>query len=582
MNLDRRLVNLLREGLAPFSFCVAAGAIAGVAAILQAKWLSRVIAEVFLLGSDLPGVLLPLLWGLLAIILRSLAIYASEAMGAVTSRAVKSNLRQQLVVKLFRLGPIFTRQHASGDLTTVFMQGVDTLDAYFSQYLPQVILAGAVPLAVLVFVFPLDWVSGVILLLTGPLIPLFMFLIGSSAERLTRRQFKALRQMSAYLLDTLQGLRALKELGRSAQHVSRVQAVSDRYRTTTLQVLRVTFLSALALELLGTLSTALIAVQVGLRLLYGQMGFEQGFFVLLIAPEFYQPLRTLGLRFHAAMNGVNAAQQIFSILSEPETGSLAVADRLPAPKIFFDRGLPPIRFEAVSYHYPHRSAPALVDASFELQPGLLTALVGESGSGKTTVANLILRFASPLSGAIRVGDRDLAEIPLEDWYANLVWVPQNPYLINGSIADNLRIANKNASQSDLRAACDQVHLMEWIDTLDQGLNTPIGEGGARISGGQAQRLALARALIRAPALLVMDEPTARLDPPEEKLIASSIKTVLRNQTVLVIAHRLTTISQADTIVVLDRGRVAEVGRHSTLINQGGQYTRLVSAWSGRS
>ncbi|MBE0697254.1 MAG: thiol reductant ABC exporter subunit CydD, partial [Anaerolineaceae bacterium] len=317
MNLDRRLIRQVATARVFFFVAVLAGFAAGIGAVFQARQLSQIITRVFLNGLGLTEVL-PALGILLAIVFgRAVVGFLSETAAAAAALKIKENLRNLLVEHILALGPAYSQGERSGELLNTVSQGIEALDAYFSQYLPQVALAGTLPLAYFLVVLPVDPLSAGILLFTGPLIPLFMFLIGHNAEAFTRRQWNALGRMSAYFLDTLQGLAALKALGRSMVQAERIAQVSERYRQTTLSVLRVTFLSALALELLGTMGTAIIAVQIGLRLLYGQIGFELAFFILLLAPDFYLPLRALGLRFHASMSGVSAARRIFVILEQP-------------------------------------------------------------------------------------------------------------------------------------------------------------------------------------------------------------------------------------------------------------------------
>lgn len=582
MYLDKNLLRLLQKVLFPIAMSILAGIAAGIFLIIQARLISQVVARVFIQGGGRNEVL-PTLWIILGVILiRSGWIFANERFSASAARQVKAILREQILAKLFRLGPLYTRRYEAGELSTILLQGVDSLDTYFSQFIPQVILAATVPLAVLLFVFPVDWLSGIILAVTGPLIPFFMYLIGSTAERLTRRQFNALRQLSAFFLDTLQGLQALKELGQSRGFVEKVQEKSEHYRQTTMSVLRLTFLSALALELLATLSTAIIAVQVGLRLLYARMDFGVAFFLLLIAPEFYQPLRMLGLRFHAAMGGISALKRIDDLLAEPEWSVQSV---ISSQKLESQPQVNPsamrIVFREVTFRYPDRAEDALQGVSFTIPPGVVTALVGESGAGKSTVMTLLLRFADPKEGEILVGDNLLTTIDPEEWRKWLTWVPQRSYLIGGSILENLRLADKNANMDDYFNALEKVRLARWVEALPRGIHTPVGERGVRLSGGQAQRLALARAFLRNSPLLLMDEPTVHLDPPEEAILEEVVHDLSRQRTTLVIAHRLQTIQRAHHLIVLSGGKVVATGRRDDLKGWDGAFTSLWRAYQGR-
>lgn len=578
MYLDRNLLRLLRKVLLPIGMSILAGIAAGIFLIIQAKLVSQVVMQVFVHGGGRNEVL-PTLWIILGVIvIRSGWIFANERFSASAARQVKTILREQILAKLIRLGPLYTRRHEAGELSAVLLQGVDTLDAYFSQFIPQAILAATVPLAVLLFVFPVDWLSGIILTVTGPLIPFFMYLIGSSAERLTRRQFNALRQLSAFFLDTLQGLQALKELGQSRGFVERVREKSEHYRQTTMSVLRLTFLSALALELLATLSTAIIAVQVGLRLLYAKMDFEVALFLLLIAPEFYQPLRMLGMRFHAAIGGISALKRMDDLLAEPEWSVLSSnsSQKLESLPRFDPRAMR-IEFREVTFRYPDRAEDALQRVSFTILPGVMTTLIGESGAGKSTILALLLRFADPNEGEILVGNRALNTLEPEAWRKWVTWVPQRPYLIRGSILDNLRIAINDGRTETYFDALEKVKLIEWVEALPEGIHTPVGERGVRLSGGQAQRLALARAFLRNSPLLLMDEPTVYLDPPEEAILEEVVQDLSKQRTTLVIAHRMQTIQRAEHIIVLSDGKVIETRSRGDLIGWNGRFTGLWGA-----
>ena len=572
MNLDRRLLRAARLARGGVALTIGLGALAGVLLVWQAWLLSQVIDRVFLQSNTLADVS-SALWLLLALAgLRAALIWGSEIAANGVAGRVKQALRQRLVAHLLNLGPSYAGGERSGELVNAVTQGVEELDAYFSRYLPQVALAAVVPLTIFVFVLPRDPLSAVILLLTAPLIPLFMVLIGNVANRLTRKQWFSLGRMSAHFLDVLQGLETLKMLGRSQEQGREIAAVSDQYRRATVGVLRVAFLSALVLELAATISTAVVAVQIGLRLLAGRMQFQHALFVLLLAPEFYLPLRQLGTSFHAGMAGVAAAQRLFEILDRrpPARGTLP-APSLPAALVF----------DGVTVSYQERERAALDNLSLEIHPGEKVALVGPSGAGKSTVAHLLLRFIEPDAGRILVGGRPLAECDPTAWRKNLSWLPQNPYLFHASVAENVRLARPDASAAEVQFAVRQAGAEEFIFRLPQGYDTLIGERGARLSGGQAQRLALARAFLKDAPLVLLDEASANLDPLQETRLQLALQELLADRTALIIAHRLNTVRQVDRILVLEAGRVVQFGRHDELLQQDGLYRRLVGAAASR-
>ena len=568
--MHRRLLTLARDSRLALAATILSGFLAGLLTIGQAAGLSRVVDGVFLDGKTLGDVagLIRLL--LLIVCLRAGLAWLNEVSAVTVAVRVKGDLRRRLFEKILRMGPAYTRGERTGELTNAAVEGVEALDAYFSQYLPQLVLAALVPLSILVTVFPHDPLSGVVLLLTAPLIPVFMYLIGKTAETLTKRQWDTLSRLSAHFYESLQGLTTLKELGRSREHARSIAESSERFRDVTLTVLRVTFLSALVLELVATISTAIVAVEVGLRLLYGHMEFQEALFLLLLAPEFYLPLRMLGLRFHAGMSGTTAAKRIFEILDLPEkTGQ----DRAPStgePQPFSR-----LSISNLTYTYPGESQPALEKVSLEIRAGEHVALVGPSGAGKSTLASVLLRFVEPDSGSIRVDGRRLAEIPMPAWREQIAWVPQNPHLFHDTIAANLRLADPQATEAQLRAAARSAHLDGFIESLPDGYATVVGEDGARLSGGQAQRLTLARAFLKNPALLILDEPTSNLDPGNESLLDESLSRLMQGRTVITIAHRLNTTFTADRIYILDKGRLVESGRHEELLARNGLYARLV-------
>ncbi|MGD9316078.1 MAG: thiol reductant ABC exporter subunit CydD [Anaerolineae bacterium] len=586
MKLDRRLLRQVRAVRFALLLSVGLGLLGGVAIVLQAYLLSRVVGQVFLAAGTLVQVAPLLLAFLVLSLLRAGLTWGSELSANAVAGRVKHDLRAQLAGHLLSLGPAYARGERSGELTNTMVEGVEALDAYFRQYLPQLALAALVPLTILFFVFPLDWVSGLVMLLTAPLIPIFMVLIGGLAEGLTKRQWTSLSRMSAHFLDMLQGLTTLKLFSRSREQIRAIAQVSDQFRGTTMGVLRVTFLSALVLEWVATISTAVVAVQIGLRLLYGYLSFEQGFFVLLLAPEFYLPLRLLGARFHAGMQGVAAAQRIYQVLETKPESEPSASTSIPdsTPVLSASEGSPlNLNLDNIHYAYDDGQRPALNGISFALAPGETVALVGPSGAGKSTVAYLLLRFIEADRGSISVDGRPLQDLAPAAWRQQVAWVPQHPHLFHGTIAENICLARPGATLTEVEQAARQAHAHDFVETLPQGYDTVIGERGSRLSGGQAQRIALARAFLKDAPLIILDEATANLDPEIEDLVIGSIERLLQGRTALIIAHRLSTVYRADRILVMDRGCIVEEGSHTSLLQQAGLYRRLVGSyapWNG--
>lgn len=568
--MDKRLLAEAQVAWGLFAFSVSLSVIIGVVVVAQAFLLSRIITRVFLESQQLADVAGYLAALAFMVFLRAVCSGFQHFVSARLALKVRLDLRQRLLAHIVALGPAYTRGQRSGEISLALTEGVDTLDAYFRDYLPGIFTALLVPLLILLLVFPIDILTFIVLLVTAPLIPVFMVLIGMAAGALARRQYGSMSRMSAHFLDVLQGLTTLKLFNRSRAQIETIGRITDQFRQTTMSVLRVAFMSAFALELLSTLSVAVVAVEIGLRLLAGTIGFEQALFLLVIAPEFYLPLRMLGVKFHAGTESAAAADRIYEVLNtEPAPDG---DHSVPVPQRMV------IRFENVSYAFEDGARRALDSFSMVIEPGQHVAMVGASGSGKSTVANLLLRFLVAQSGQVLIDGVDLVTLNADRWREQVAWVPQQPYLFYGTVAENIRLGKAGASDEAVVEAAQLADAHDFIMALPQGYDTPIGERGMRLSGGQAQRLAIARAFLKDAPLLILDEATANLDPDTEAMIEESLQRLLKGRTALMIAHRLNTVLRADRIAVVDEGRVVEYGDHASLIAEAGTYAQLVRAF----
>ncbi len=568
------------------------GLLSTIVTIAQMVFLSKIVNQVFLGHKGLIRVEALLFFLSGAIVARAALLWGREVTAQQGAIRVKAELRERLFAHLLQLGPTYCKGERSGELVATASEGIERLDAYISRYLPQVALSVVTPLLIAIYIFPLDWGSAVLLLVTAPVIPLMMILVGSYAENHIKQQWAALTRMSAYFLDVVQGLSTLKLFGRSGEQRERIARVSNSFRDRTLKVLRVAFLSGMVLELMVALAIGLVAVTLGVRLLNNGISFEAAFLVLLLAPEFYRPLRELGVHRHAGMEGKASAARIFEVLETPlpvhtnETGvsiSSTLSISLFSGKRDFAstlRVMPlsgGIQFSNVTYTYPGSDHPAVNGINLTLPAQSSTALVGRSGSGKSTLVNLLLRFLDSEDGGITVNGIPITELPVETWRSFVALVPQRPYFFHGSVRANIRLARPEASDDEVAQAAELAGAA-FIDQLPQGYDTEIGERGARLSAGQSQRIAIARAFLKDAPLLILDEPTSSLDPESESLIRHALERLARNRTVLVIAHRYNTIAHAQQVAVLQDGRLVEIGSQADLLQSNGVYAGLIGTY----
>jgi thiol reductant ABC exporter CydD subunit len=541
--IDPRLVRYGRSTRVYLAVSVVLGAVTAGLVIAQAWLLAAIVSKAFVGGDDLDA-LRPYVVALLAVVVaRAAVVWGTEVAAGQSSARVKSQLRAALVERVAVLGPEGLGTSRPGDLAVLATRGIDALDGYFSRYLPQLLLAVIVPVAVLAVVVIQDWVSAAIIALTLPLIPVFMVLIGVATAAHSDRQLRTLQVLSGHFLDVVAGLTTLKIFGRSRAQTDTIRDVTDRYRRTTMSTLRVAFLSSLVLELLASIAIALVAVSVGLRLLDGHLDVRTALFVVVLAPEAYLPLRRVGTSFHASAEGMSAAEQVFAVLEQPLPARGHLTD---AP----DPSSAALVVDGLRVTYPGRAEPALDGASLAVQPGEVVAVVGPSGCGKSTLLGVLLGFVTPERATVRVGDVDLATIDPDAWRRSVAWVPQRPHLFATSIADNIRLGRPDASAEEVARAVADAGLTELVARLPGGLDARLGEGGAGLSAGERQRVALARAFLRDAPLLLLDEPTANLDGETEAQVVDAVRRLVRGRTAVIVAHRPALIALADRVIVL--------------------------------
>ncbi|MBB4196678.1 ATP-binding cassette subfamily C protein CydD [Rhodoblastus sphagnicola] len=556
---------------AALRLAMGAGVARGAAAIPFAWLLSDAISKTAFGGADLAA-LAPTLTALAGlVVLRALLSYAAERTGFAASARARAALFRQLLAHVRTLGPVRLAGRPTGELVAILTDAVAASDPYWRRYLPARAASAALPILVLLSVTFADWRAALVFVVGAPVALLFLALAGRGAEQASDRQWTRLLRLGGHLLDAVQGLPDLKIFNASRREIALVAQMAEAYRKDAMAVLRIAFLTSLVLEFFTALAIALVAVLVGFRLLWGQLDFHTGLFVLLLAPEFYAPTRALGAERHAKMEAQAAAEKIVALLDRK-------APDLPAlPAVSPTGETVSLRFEHVRFAYDD-GPPALDDVSFEVAAGETVALVGPSGAGKSTLFALLLRFIEPDAGQILVNGEKLAAFDPRDWRRHIAHMPQTPYFFDGDVIENVAMGRDAGADVEARVAraLAQASAEKVFARLPGGLRARIGENGVGLSGGEAQRLALARAFYRPAPLVLLDEPTAHLDCETEADLREGLAQLCAGRTALVIAHRLATAQSADRLIVLDGGRVAETGSHEALLAAGGVYARMVA------
>ncbi|HET9115181.1 MAG TPA: thiol reductant ABC exporter subunit CydD [Gaiellaceae bacterium] len=548
---DPRLLHRAREARRALAADVALGIVAALLVLAQAVLLARVAARSFY-GASLAEVSGPLALMAAVVVGRAVTGWGFEFVGRRAAAGVLSKLRLELVEHRLAAEPAALDGAESAELATVAVTGVDALETTFSRYLPQVVLALVVPLAVLVLVATIDLTSAGIMLLTLPLVPVFMWLIGRYTERRTHERWEALSLLAGHFADVVRGLPTLRAFNRAEAQAEQIERVSDRYRDATMGTLRVAFLSGAVLELAATLGIALVAVTVGVRLVDGGIGFEAGLTVLVLAPELYLPIRNVAAQFHASADGAAVAGRLLDLVEAPPRAARPLR-RAPAP----DLRTATIRLEHVSFAYPEVGEPVLDGLDLELPAGESVALVGPSGAGKSTLVSLLLGLVTPTDGRLLVDGVDLAAFDVATWRRQLGWLPQRPTLLRATVAENIRLGDPAATVDRLHEAAALAGADGFVRALPHGYETVVGDGGRPLSAGQTRRIGLARAFLRDAPLLILDEPTVHLDRESSDVVADALDRHWGQRTQVLISHDGELAERCDRVVRIEHGRLAE-------------------------
>ncbi|WP_017220019.1 thiol reductant ABC exporter subunit CydD [Moritella dasanensis] len=547
------------------SKAIALGSLNGILMIIQMAFLAGIINEIIFSNKALAEIT-PLLLGLVTIVIfRTVFGYISERYSRHAAMLIKVSIRQQLLQHLFAMGPAKTQTIGSAKIAQLLHQGVDSLEDYFSGYLPIVAYCSVIPSAVLFAVFPMDWRSGLVLMLTAPMVPMFMIIIGHKAHDLNQQHWTKLLRMSSHFLDIIQGLTQLKIFNASRQEMAAVKTISEDYGNQTMGILKVAFLSSFMLEFLASIAIALVAVILGFRLYYGGVDYLLALWVLLLAPEFYLPFRQLGTQYHAKMAGVTAAQDMLEILNTPIKES-QTETQFKAPFV--------ISLTDVNFTYSGRNN-TLNNINLTLENQGLYAVIGESGAGKSTLIDTIVGFNTPDSGEMTINGIKHTPALRDAWLNNCGWIAQQGHVFYGSLGFNIALT-EHFDEEKIQQVLSSVGLADFVSQLKDGLNTHVGEGGVGLSGGQSQRLALARAFYHQPDVLILDEPSSHLDKDTEQVVSDSIAEYAKDHLVIVIAHRLHTVIDAKQIIVLEQGQIIEQGTHSELLELNGSYADTIN------
>ncbi|QPA32488.1 thiol reductant ABC exporter subunit CydD [Thermaerobacillus caldiproteolyticus] len=542
-------------------------AIQGAIIIIQAYFLADAISSLF--GGDLfANVFKKLIIFFLALVVRQLLTVWKRNIAYHFAVRTSKEFRESLLQKLFQLGPRFVKEEGSGQTVTLVMEGMMKFRRYLELILPKLMNSAIIPFMICMFIFFVNIRSAVILGLAVPILIVFMILLGLAAKMKADRQYKTYQMLSNHFVDSLRGLETLKYLGLSRQHINKIILVSERYRRATMGTLRIAFLSSFALDFFTMLSIATVAVFLGMDLINEKMELHQALTILILAPEYFLPIREVGADYHATLDGKEAGKKIQEILNKESLQQKQDPIPLWKPTSTFS-------VEGVSVHFADSDRPALRDIQFSVSGSKKIGIIGASGAGKSTLIDVLSGFLTPSSGQFQVNGKRLTTLSQLNWQSQITYIPQHPYIFHDTVLNNIRFYNPEATMKEVEEAAERAGLTEVIHSLPKGFETIIGEGGRSLSGGQEQRIALARAFLSNRPVIMLDEPTAHLDIETEYELKETMLQLFNGKLVFFATHRLHWMLDMDQIIVLDQGKIVEIGTHEQLIGQNSTYYQLV-------